>query len=155
MATDTMLPHVRLAVPSDLQSVEVVAWSAYSPYVDRIGDKPGPMTDDYGALIRAGRVHVIDRGGSVQAILVLIPEDDAMLLDNIAVAPLAQKEGLGRKLLEHAEQSARQLGYRSIRLYTNEAMTENIDLYARIGYLETHRGMEAGLKRVYMTKALG
>jgi GNAT superfamily N-acetyltransferase len=150
-----MLVHLRLAVPADLPAIQDIASRAYAPYVDRIGRKPGPMTQDYDALIGAGRVQVIDRGGIVQAILVLIPEDDAMLLDNVAVAPSAQGAGLGRTLLEHAEQCARQLGYGSIRLYTNEAMTENIDLYARIGYVETHRGEEAGLKRVYMTKALG
>jgi ribosomal protein S18 acetylase RimI-like enzyme len=152
--TGMMLFHPRMAVPSDLPSVVDIVWRAYLPYVDRVGRKPGPMTDDYSALIGSSRVHVIDNDGSVQAILVLIPEDDVMLLDNIAVAPSAQRRGLGRKLIDYAEKIARELGYRSIRLYTNEVMTENIDLYARIGYLETHRGEEAGLKRVHMAKAL-
>jgi ribosomal protein S18 acetylase RimI-like enzyme len=56
--------------------------------------------------------------------------------------------------LEFAEQAAIKAGYRSIQLYTNEAMTENIALYSRIGYVETHRGEEKGLRRVYMTKQL-
>ncbi len=155
MPTGMMLFQPRLAVLSDLPSVEDIVWRAYSPYVDRLGRKPGPMTDDYSALIGSSRVHVIDCDGSVQAILVLIPENHAMLLDNIAVAPSAQRRGLGRKLIEYAEKTARELGYRSIRLYTNEVMTENMDLYAQIGYLETHRGEEAGLKRVYMAKTLG
>jgi hypothetical protein len=34
-------------------------------------------------------------------------------------------------------------------------MRENIELYTRIGYLETHRVEEKGLRRVYMTKQLG
>ncbi len=34
-------------------------------------------------------------------------------------------------------------------------MTENISLYSRIGYEETHRAEEKGLRRVYMVKALG
>lgn len=77
-----------------------------------------------------------------------------MLLDNVAVDPIRQGSGVGRKLLAFAEQAALKAGYRSIRLYTNEAMTENIALYARIGYVETHRGEEKGLRRVYMTKQL-
>ncbi len=113
------------------------------------------MLDDYGALISGGLVHVIESDGVVQGILVLIPGADAMLLDNVAVAPAAQGLGLGRTLLAFAEQAARGAGYRSIRLYTNEAMIENIALYLRIGYRETHRGEENGLRRVYMTKALG
>ena len=39
--------------------------------------------------LAAGRLHVVERGGTVQELVVLIPEHDAMLLDNIAVAPAA------------------------------------------------------------------
>lgn len=113
------------------------------------------MLDDYPALIGAGRVHVAERDGVVQGILVLIPHDDAMLLDNVAVAPAAQGTGLGRRMLEFAEHAAFAAGYRAIKLYTNEAMTENIALYTRIGYVETHRVEEKGLRRVYLRKALG
>ena len=128
---------------------------AYTPYVSRIGRPPGPMLDDYAALIGDGRVHVLDRDGAIQAIVVLIPEEDAMLLDNVAVAPEAQGLGLGRTMLQFAEHAARAAGYGRIRLYTNEAMTENIALYSRLGYGETHRAEEKGLKRVYMVKMLG
>jgi ribosomal protein S18 acetylase RimI-like enzyme len=78
-----------------------------------------------------------------------------MLLDNVAVAPAAQGSGLGRKMLEFAEAEAVEAGYRSIRLYTNEAMTENIELYTRMGYSETHRVEEKGFRRVYMSKPVG
>ncbi len=77
-----------------------------------------------------------------------------MLLDNVAVAPACQGQGLGRAMLQFAERAAIASGYRSIRLYTNEAMIENIRLYSRIGYVEAHRAEEKGLRRVYMTKTL-
>jgi GNAT superfamily N-acetyltransferase len=112
------------------------------------------MLDDYGALIDAGHVHVAERDGAVQGILVLIPQDGAMLLDNVAVAPGAQGSGLGRLMLTFAEHAATQAGCHAIKLYTNEAMTENLALYARNGYAETHRVEEKGLRRVYMRKAL-
>lgn len=112
------------------------------------------MLDDYGLLIDAGRVHVAERNGTVQGVLVLIPQDDALFLDNVAVAPGAQGSGLGRMMLEYAERAAIEAGFRSIKLYTNEAMSENIALYARIGYAETHRVEEKGLRRVYMRKCL-
>jgi ribosomal protein S18 acetylase RimI-like enzyme len=99
-------------------------------------------------------VHVVEHDGAVMGILVLIPEKDAMLLDNIAVAPAAQGLGLGRTMLMFAERSAIDRGYRRIRLFTNEAMMENIALYSRIGYVETHRAEENGLRRVYMAKLL-
>ncbi len=145
---------LRVATAGDHPAVEAVVQAAYSPYVPRIGRAPGPMLDDYGALIRGGRVHVVDRGGAVIGVLVLIPEQDAMLLDNVAVAPDAQGSGVGRAMLEFAEQAAKDAGYGTIRLYTNEAMAENLELYARIGYAETHRAEEKGLRRVYMAKAI-
>jgi GNAT superfamily N-acetyltransferase len=146
--------EIRIAVIEDCPAVEAIVTAAYSHYVPRIGREPGPMGDDYATLIRAGRVHVIESDGAVRGLLVLLPERDTMLLDNVAVDPSNQGSGVGRKLLEFAEQAALKAGYRSIRLYTNEAMTENIALYSRIGYVETHRGEEKGLRRVYMTKQL-
>ena len=150
-----MNADVRRATTDDLAAVERIVGRAYGHYVSRIGRAPGPMLDDYGALIDAGRVHVAERVGGVAGVLVLIPEQDALLLDNIAVDPSAQGSGLGRRLLEFAEAAAQEAGYAAIRLYTHEAMTENIGLYGRFGYVETHRGEEKGYKRVYMTKALG
>ena len=149
-----MTDGLRIAVEEDLPFVEAIVEAAYSAYVPIIGRKPGPMLDDYAALIRDRRVHVLQSDGIIQGVLVLIPEENAMLLDNIAVIPAAKGSGLGRKMLMFAEQSARDAGYKSIRLYTHEKMVQNIELYSRIGYVETHRGEEKGLRRVYMTKAL-
>ena len=146
--------EIRLATPADSSAVRALVRAAYSHYVARIGREPGPMGDDYDALIHAGRVHVIGEGGKILGLLVLLPEPDAMLLDNVAVDPSHRGSGMGRALLQWAEQAALDAGYSSIRLYTNEAMTENISLYSRIGYVETQRGEEKGLKRVYMTKRL-
>jgi ribosomal protein S18 acetylase RimI-like enzyme len=128
--------------------------AAYSPYVSRIGRKPAPMLDDYHALIEEGRVYVVEHDNAVRGILVLIAEENSMLLDNVAVAPAARGLGLGRSMLEFAERVAIDRGYFQIRLYTNEAMTESIALYSRIGYRETHRAEENGLRRVYMSKLL-
>jgi ribosomal protein S18 acetylase RimI-like enzyme len=134
--------------------VQEIVRTAYAHYVFRIGREPGPMLDDYGVLIEEGYVYVVEHEGAVQGVLVLIPEENSLLLDNVAVAPAAQGLGLGRRMLQFAERTAVDRGYCYIRLYTNEAMTENIALYSRIGYSETHRTEEKGLRRVYMTKPL-
>lgn len=150
-----MDPDIRQAMKEDLKPIEDIVKQAYTPYVKQIGQEPGPMLDDYSAQISNGRVHVIEQDGLVQGFLVLIPEKEIMLLDNVAVAPSAHGKGLGRRLLEYAEWSAKREGYHFIKLYTNEAMKENIALYSRIGYKETHRVEEKGFKRVYMVKKLG
>jgi GNAT superfamily N-acetyltransferase len=149
------MPHApRPATRDDLRAVEEIVQAAYGKYVPRIGRKPVPMLDDYRTLIEQGRVHVVEHDGAVKGILVLIPEEDAMLLDNVAVAPAAQGLGLGRTMLEFAERFAIGRGYRRIRLFTNEAMVENIALYSRNGYFETHRAEEKGVRRVHMAKLL-
>lgn len=149
-----MTSCLRPATRDDLQAVAHVVRAAYAHYVARLGREPGPMRDDYDAQIAAGHVHVIERDGRVKGMIVLIPEDDAMLVHNVAVSPDARGLGLGRAMLEFAERAAAASGFSSIMLYTNEAMTENIALYARIGYVETHRVEEKGLRRVYMSKPL-
>ncbi|KAI0554699.1 acyl-CoA N-acyltransferase [Xylaria curta] len=144
----------RIANCSDLAAIQDVVKEAYTPYVNCIGREPGPMLDDYEALINDHRVTVIEVDGVVRGILVLILENDVMLLDNVAVASSAQGLGLGRFLIAHAEQCAKAAGCHLIRLYTNEIMTRNIDYYTRLGYVETHRAEEKGLKRVHMAKSL-
>jgi ribosomal protein S18 acetylase RimI-like enzyme len=147
------MPVIRPATPHDLEPVEAVVRAAYSGYIARIGREPGPMLDDYASLIGKGLVHVVD-DGEVVAVLVLVPEPGAMLLDNVAVHPAAQGKGYGRLLLAFAEEEAQRQGLGAIRLYTHVLMTENIALYTRLGYVETHRGEERGFARVYMAKRL-
>jgi len=149
-----MTSDIRSASFEDLAAVEAIVKSAYARYVPIIGRKPGPMLDDYRALIDKGHVYVLSDGGGISAILVLIPEEHAMLLDNVAVSPHAQGRGHGRALIAFAERMARERGLRAIRLYTNEAMTENVALYGRLGFVETHRREEQGFRRVYMAKLL-
>lgn len=146
---------IRLATQSDHLAVCKIVEDAYAHYVSRIGRKPQPMLDNYIALIKEGRVHVAERDAIVQGVLVLVPQADAMLLDNVAVAPEWQGSGIGRQMLEFAEHTTIAAGFNWVRLYTNQAMTENIALYTRLGYVETHRVEEKGLRRVYMSKCVG
>src|SRR5207248_3702868 len=116
---------------------------------------PGPMLDDYAALIAAGAVSVLEEAdGVIAALIVLLPRPDHLLLDNIAVRPDRQGRGLGRRLVDFAESEARRLGYAELRLYTHATMTENIALYKRLGFEETGRGEQAGYDRVFMAKRL-
>ena len=42
-----------------------------------------------------------------------------------------------------------------MRLYTNEAMTENLSFYPRHGYRETGRAVQDGFRRVFFSKTVG
>ena len=61
---------------------------------------------------------------------------------------------MGGRLLRLAEEQARARGLRQVRLYTNEAMTENLAYYLRRGYSETHRATQDGFRRIFFTKPL-
>ena len=145
---------IRLAGAADITTVTALVNEAYSIYVTRNGKIPGPMRDDYARLISEQRVHVLEDGGEVVGLVVLIPRQDAMLLDNVAVRPRAQGRGFGVQLIAFAEAQARAAGFTAIRLYTQDVMVENLALYARLGFVETHRAEELGLNRIYMSKAL-
>ena len=146
---------IRCARPEDRAAIEAIVNAAYAIYVERIGKPPGPMLDDYAGLIADGMVSVLsDADGTIAAVIVLVPQPDHLLLDNIAVRPDRQSRGLGRRLIEFAEDEARRLGFAELRLYTHEKMTENIALYARLGFIETGRGQQAGYDRVFMIKRL-
>ena len=147
-------PRIRVATGADAPAITQIVEQAYRHYIPRIGKPPGPMLDDYAARVSEGVVWVIEEGGAIAGIIVLLPRPDHLLLDNIAVAPARQGSGLGLRLLAFAEVEAARRGYREIRLYTHQPMTENQRLYAAIGYQETGRGSEAGYDRVFMRKRL-
>ena len=90
----------------------------------------------------------------VRGFLVLIEQGDHLLLDNVAVDPATQGRGHGRALMDYAEGYARWAGLPAIRLYTQDIMVENIAIYSRRGYVETHRATEHGLRRIHMEKRL-
>ena len=127
---------------------------AYVQYVDRIGREPAPMTVDYELVAACGRCVLATTGESLVGLVVWDVEDDAVLIENVAVSPSAQGGGIGARLLGYAEQVARAAGRARLRLYTNEAMTENLDYYPRRGYVETHRATEHGFARVFFEKEL-
>ena len=146
---------IRRARPEDRETAEAIVRDAYSIYIPSIGKPPGPMLDDYATLIAEGAVSVLeDANGAIAALMVLLPKTDHLLLDNIAVRPDRQGQGLGRQLIAFAEAEARRLGHAELRLYTHATMTENIALYTRLGFIETGRGHENGYYRVFMTKRL-
>ena len=149
--TDLVL---RFAGADDVKGITECVRLAYTPYIERIGSPPGPMLGDYDEIVRNHRAYVVDDEGEMIGVFVLIEGEGGLLLDNIAVRPSRQGEGIGRWLMGHAEAEARRLGYRYLDLYTHQLMTENIMLYQRLGYEEIERRIECGFARVYMRKRL-
>jgi ribosomal protein S18 acetylase RimI-like enzyme len=148
------MSSIRKARADDVPRIVAIARAAYGKYVARIGREPAPMVADFPAGIAAGHVVVIESGAGLQGYMIAWPQTDAYFIDNIAVDPARQGEGLGRQLIDHALDEARRRRLPAIRLYTNAAMTENLAIYAHLGFVETHRSTEQGFHRVYLRLSL-
>ena len=112
------------------------------------------MTDDYAEVVRTAKVTVAELPGEIVGLIVLDVTPEGFLVDNVAVDPSQQGTGVGRALLEHAEDEARRAGFDSIFLYTHERMTENLALYSRIGYVEFDRRAQGEDFLVFLRKTL-
>jgi predicted N-acetyltransferase YhbS len=170
---------IRPAQPADEAAIAAIVERAYGVYVERIGMRPGPMDDDYGEQVRRGLVHVAEDGATVVGLIVLIEGEGrhsgrtssryaassttsmvgrALVIENVAVDPARQGEGIGRLLLEFAEEAARRAGIDTVALYTHEKMSENLALYAGLGYEEDERrrveAFSRVFSRVFMSKRL-
>jgi NAD(P)-dependent dehydrogenase (short-subunit alcohol dehydrogenase family)/ribosomal protein S18 acetylase RimI-like enzyme len=139
---------------ADAAAIRALIAAAYAIYEPRIGQPAAPVHADYENLVGRGAVYVAREGQDLRGVLVAYPVDGALFIENVAVAPAHQRRGIGRALLTFAEGLARRAGVRELRLYTNEAMTENLALYPRLGYVEAGRRLEAGYRRVYFHKEL-
>jgi len=146
--------RVRPAEASDVGALAALARDAYEVYVPGIGRSPAPMNADYAEAVRTGLTWAAVRDDVIVGLLVLVVRPDHLLLENVAVLPSAQGSGVGARLLALAEEQARELGREEIRLYTNEAMTENLAYYPKHGYVETHRAEQDGFRRVFFSKRI-
>jgi ribosomal protein S18 acetylase RimI-like enzyme len=147
--------HIRAAQGSDVVALREIIERAYGIYIERIGRRPAPMDDDYAEKLREGHVFVAETEGEVVGLIVLLNAQDHLVIENIAVDPEHQGNGIGRSLMAYAEAYAAERRIPELKLYTNAAMTENLALYPRLGYREDDRRTENGLKRVFLSKRLG
>jgi galactokinase len=142
---------IRPAREGEAKRIADLVQRAYRHYVPRIGRRPSPMDDDYDARRAAGELWVVEDGELAGTVL-LRTDGDQLLVDNLAVDPARQGEGLGRALLDFSELEAGRRGLRGLRLYTNAAMIENIAMYGRLGWEEYERTTEGPYSRVYFRK---
>jgi N-acetylglutamate synthase-like GNAT family acetyltransferase len=144
----------RPARVADVAAIRQLVQAAYGHYPPILGVTPAPLTADYAALVGAGHVHVAEHAGAVVGVLVLESYPDYLLVENLAVAPDTQGQGVGSTLLALAEQQAAAQGLSELRLFTHERMTDNLAYYPRRGYVETHRTDDGGFHRVHFAKSL-
>lgn len=124
----------RRATPNDVPAIVALQQAAYARNRRLLGVEPLPLQADYGDILAHMEVWLAEERGQLRGVLILQPRADDMLIWSIAAAPDAQKQGLGEMMLDAAEFHARQLGVKTMRLYTGAVLEGLIRWYHRHGY---------------------
>ena len=144
----------RLATANDVEAIAAVTRQAYAKWVAVIGREPLPMRVDYAEAVGKHRFDLLHVDDDLAALIETTPDEDHLLIVNLAVAPAFQGRGLGVRLLKAAEDLAEASGLKGTRLYTNARFAENLRLYAALGYrIDREEALNGGVA-VYMSKAL-
>ncbi len=112
------------------------------------------MDEDYRQKVTERKISVAVEADEILGLVVLAKESDHLLVENVAVDPEHQSQGIGRALLAFAETVAAEANLTTLRLYTHALMTENLAFYLRLGYTEIDRRSDDGFERVFFSKSL-
>lgn len=144
----------RPAMPGEADAIRDVVRAAYSKWVPVIGREPMPMRADYQQAVKKHRFDLAVAEGRILGLIETIPRDDHVWIENVAVAPEAQGQGIGPRLFRLIEQRAIDAGCFEVRLVTNGAFEANLALYARLGFVVDRVEDFMNGSAVYMSKRL-
>lgn len=146
---------LRRAGTDDVPAIESLQHEAYEPNKEILGVEPIPLRWNYGSLLERCEVWLAETAGKPAGVLILEMRKDDVLLESVATAPGAQGSGLGNILLTAAEFRAADFGLKTIRLYTGEKLTRNVEWYRRRGYGIEHIEAIDDRRLVHMIRRLG
>ena len=145
----------RRAGAEDAETIRILTHAAYAKWVPVIGRRPKPMNADYEHAVQAHVIEMAHVDGELAGVIELIPASDHMLVENLAVAPAHQRQGLGRRLMARVEALTRGRGLKLVRLYTNKAFDGNLAFYQKLGYtIEREEPVKSGGTLVHFVKTL-
>jgi ribosomal protein S18 acetylase RimI-like enzyme len=152
--TPSLAIAFRAATPADAALVRELVRAAYAKWVPVIGREPRPMTADYDRALREHEIEFLSADGEIAGLIETMLQPDHLWIENVAVRPERQGQGIGRRLLAHAERKAAAAGHAELRLLTNAAFTTNVTLYSRLGYRVERTEEWAGGLTLHMRKTL-
>ena len=143
---------IRRAAAADADRVRTLTRASYAKWIPVIGREPLPMVADYERAVRDHIVDLMFVGTELAGLVETVNEGDHLLIENVAIGPAFQRKGYGGLLVTHAEQVARSLQLRELRLYTNAQFAGNVDFYRRHGFAVDREEPFKGGITVYMSK---
>ena len=139
VATDADVPEIVSLINVAFRGTgEDAGWSTREQYIDGTRITEDLLRQDMAAKPRATMLLWRLADNSLLGCVWLEPEhNDLWYLGKLAIPPREQNAGLGRKLLEAAENWAQKRGATEIRMTTVNLRTALIDWYKRRGYALT------------------
>ncbi len=92
--------------------------------------------------------YAVEHEGKLTGCIFLRPEADCLYIGKLAVLPSAQGQGIGRRLLDIAEEKARELRLAALRLETRIELVGNHATFAAWGFEKTAEKSHPGFTRV-------
>jgi GNAT superfamily N-acetyltransferase len=151
--------RIRPATPAELPALQDIERAAGAPFRDlgmpEIADDEPPALDVLEHYRRAGRCWVAsDPQDRPVAYLLAEPVDGALHVEQVSVHPRAARRGVGRALLAHAADRAREEGLTSLTLTTFTDVPWNAPYYERLGFRPLPEAdLTPGLRAIRATEA--
>lgn len=151
--------RIRPAAPAELPALQDIERAAGAPFRDlgmpEIADDEPPAPDVLERYRRAGRCWVAaDERDRPAAYLLAEPVDGALHIEQVSVHPRAARRGVGRALLAHAADRARQEGLTALTLTTFTEVPWNAPYYACLGFQPLPEAdLTPGLREIRATEA--
>ena len=139
---------IRRAMVQDADGLAACIDAAYANALARGVSLP-PVSEGLAQDIRDHLVWVAEEDGLKGGIVLGLTGDTAHLI-NIAVDPSHSGRGIGKRLIDTAVATARELGATRMNLATHVDMPGNVALYTHLGWHETGRDAN----KVMMSRSL-
>ncbi|HYB93381.1 MAG TPA: GNAT family N-acetyltransferase [Vicinamibacterales bacterium] len=136
-------------MPADLADVrqmleEYVAWIGLDLAFQQIDEELAGLPGEY--ALPGGAMFVADLGGALVGMVAIRPLTAAARgeavtariaeMKRLYVRPAARGRGLAKRLIDHALQGAKRLGYEEVRLDTLPMMRDAQALYLSLGFVD-------------------
>jgi GNAT superfamily N-acetyltransferase len=130
--------EVRRAVPDEAGVISQLIREAFGPFESQYTadgfEYTTPDAGRVGERFAEGPIWAAFENGSMVGTVSGLPEPDRFYIRSMAIKPIAQRAGIGQKLLETLETFAREAGFRKLYLYTTFVLPGAKRLYEKNGF---------------------
>lgn len=139
--------RIRPALPAESAEVARIMRTAFADHRGRIRPESAALKEtaqSVARLIAEGRVFVADCEGRLAGCVSAAPEGEHVYLGRLSVLPEFRRRGIANRLLEAAEDYARETGLGAVLLKVRVALPENQAFFRARGYREIGREAHPG-----------